>query len=670
MNEGTKTGLFWLGSLIVAAVAVFVSLPRGVDEQDSLTINKALFEEFTDPLTAANLKIVTYNETLGELESFEIAKDRQSGVWNIPSRQGYPADAADQMQKAATTLLDVRILDVASVNAEDHEDFGVLEPVIDKLRVGDTGVGRLVSVKSEDGTTLASLIIGNEVLNEEGNVYVRVPNQDPVYKVKLDESPLTTKFSDWIEDDLLQLSSFDIAGTKIRNYSVALGGGLQQLSIDMDNSYDANLSLNDSNEWQLDSLNVYDEKNAGSAKELEGEESLNTEALNKMKNALDDLKIVDVVRKPDGMSSDLKADKSLVENNQSLQSLVTRGFYPVNGPGEEGLDILSANGETTVDLKDGIQYVLRFGSIAGLSEEDGDEADAEDPSAEPVDTSGANRYLLVTTRVNEAMIPTPELKVVPQTYEELQEMLNPQPAAPVVQENPLAQPETAPAKENAEESPEKSGEEATGEQPTAEEKPADQPATTEADTPATTDSPADVGNGDGGVDEQPAVTEATGDGSTEVSGSGEGSGQGQEPATEIQEPAGEQTPAGETTEVEPSVDAAATTNDGAEAAIEPPANADQPVKDELTEEEKKELLQAEQEKLIKENQRLRDEWRGKVDAAKNRVRELNARFADWYYIIPESTYRDLQLALDTLIQPKSALQSQPPAGPQFQFPGM
>ena len=90
----------------------------------------------------------------------------------------------------------------------------------------------------------------------------------------------------------------------------------------------------------------------------------------------------------------------------------------------------------------------------------------------------------------------------------------------------------------------------------------------------------------------------------------------------------------------------------------------------MTEEEKQELLQAEQEKLIKENQRLRDEWREKVDAAKQRVRELNARFADWYYIIPESTYRDLQIKLDTLIQKESAA-SQPatPAMPQFQLPG-
>ena len=53
------------------------------------------------------------------------------------------------------------------------------------------------------------------------------------------------------------------------------------------------------------------------------------------------------------------------------------------------------------------------------------------------------------------------------------------------------------------------------------------------------------------------------------------------------------------------------------------------------------------------------------------IAELNGRFADWYYIIPESTYRDLQLSLDTLIQPKSAAEpsqfGQP--GGQFSPPG-
>jgi hypothetical protein len=693
MNEGTKTGLFWLVSLVVVAMAMFVAYPRGTDEQGNIDINQPLFAEFTDPLVAASLKIVTYDETLGELESFEVAKNRQTGLWSIPSRQGYPADATEQMQKAATAFLDLRILDIASVNAEDHDDFGVLEPIVDKLRVGDSGVGRLVAIKDQDGGELASLIIGNEVKDEEGKRYVRKPGQDPVYSVKLDDSPLTTKFADWIEDDLLQLNSFDIAGTEIHNYSVALGGGLQQLSVDMDNSYDASLSLNDQNEWQLDNFVVYDETNAGEVKSLKPDESLNTKALNDMKNALDDLKIVDVVRKPDGMSADLKAAKSLVENNQSLQSLLTRGFYPVGKAGSEtGLDILSANGEMTVDLKDGVQYVLRFGGIAGIS--DDETSEGEDPERAAIDSEGSNRYLLVTARFNDAMIPTPDLNVVPQSYEELQAMLNPVPEQAPVRDNPLAsEVDAADAGTEPEMTETEAGtpEAGTPEEPTAESGAPKGTETAEPPKPADPAVPAEAPQqpAEGGAVETPAepvipevapeVIEKSGEGATEFSGSGEGSGGGrdadpQQPPAE--EPATETPPAEEAVAAEPMPQEPAAVQPPAETpadpapAIESPANA-QPAQDERTEEEKKEFLQAEQEKIVKENDRLLDEWKEKINQAKRRVAELNGRFADWYYIIPESTYRDLQLSLDTLVQPKSAAEpsqfGQP--GGQFSPPG-
>jgi hypothetical protein len=733
MNEGTKTGLFWLVSLLVAAIAIFVSMPRGTDETEMITINRPLFEDFTDPLAAADMKIVTFDDTLGQLESFEVAKDRQTGVWSIPSRSGYPADATDQMQKAATALLDLRILDVAAYNAEDHADFGVLEPVLDKLKLGDTGVGRLITIKDQDGGTLASLIIGKEVEQEPGKRYVRIPNQDPVYTVQLDDSALTTKFSEWIEEDLLQLNSFDIAGTKIRKYSGALTGGLGNLTVDQDRSYDANLVLDDQNQWQLESLIVYDESNAGSVKTLTADETLNTQNLNAMKNALDDLKIVDVVRKPDGMSADLKADRSLVTNAESFQSLIGRGFYPVGEGSDGNVDILAANGEMIVDLKSGVQYVLRFGSIAGLTEEQ-DAVDPENPEA--AESGGANRYLLVTTRLNESMIPPPELKVVPQSYEELMEMQNPTPAEPVIQENPLANPAAesadpasegdAPAEQPADQAAdkpatdEKPADESNADQPAdpqteksddaptpagdpatpaqnpaagdgnadatpVEPKPADAPAAGGEDTPAPGDGSGGSGSGGDGND-----GDASGEGEALLSGVGEGVGAGMQPPAEQdpeqapeQDPADapQQPPAADQPANEPASEPESSTDEGDATSanddqpaplLAAPENAEQPAtQDELTEEEKQEYLQAEQEKLIKENQRLREEWKGKLDEGKQKVRELNARFSDWYYIIPESTYRDLQIDLEALTQPKSA--ANPQGANQFNpgqgFPG-
>src|SRR5690606_15088662 len=123
------------------------------------------------------------------------------------SNKGYPADAVDHMKEAANSLVDLKVLDIQSENPEDHEGLGVAEPKLEALKPGDEGVGRLVTLRDESQKTLASLIIGQRLKDDPAKVYVRKPGQDPVYVVKLDDTPLTTRFQDWIEEDLLKLSS-------------------------------------------------------------------------------------------------------------------------------------------------------------------------------------------------------------------------------------------------------------------------------------------------------------------------------------------------------------------------------------------------------------------------------------------------------------------------------
>lgn len=64
-------------------------------------------------------------------------------------------------------------------------------------------------------------------------------------------------------------------------------------------------------------------------------------------------------RKPKGLAADLKADKSLMENKESLQSLVSQGFIPQESP--EGTEIFATGGETLIGTQAGVKYLLRFG---------------------------------------------------------------------------------------------------------------------------------------------------------------------------------------------------------------------------------------------------------------------------------------------------------------------
>jgi len=221
VNEGKKTLIFWGAAGAMLGVAALVAWPTEQRESNPIAGN-LLFEKFTDPLSAASMKIVTFDEERGQLETFEVRRDRESGLWNIPSRDGYPADAIAQIRSAANALIGLKILDVQTSDAENHDDLGVSEPKLEELEIGDDGVGRLVTFKNEAQDTLGAIIIGDQDKSDPEKRYVRIPGQDPVYVVKLDQSPLTTKFEDWIESDLLKLSSIDISEMEIQDYTVSL----------------------------------------------------------------------------------------------------------------------------------------------------------------------------------------------------------------------------------------------------------------------------------------------------------------------------------------------------------------------------------------------------------------------------------------------------------------
>jgi hypothetical protein len=55
----------------------------------------------------------------------------------------------------------------------------------------------------------------------------------------------------------------------------------------------------------------------------------------------------------------------------------------------------------------------------------------------------------------------------------------------------------------------------------------------------------------------------------------------------------------------------------------------------------------------RENRRKQDEYDDKVKAAQKRVKELNARFADWYYVVSDEEYAKIHLDRSGVVQKKS-----------------
>lgn len=523
-----KTAVFVLagvGMLLLGAIAQ----PRFKSRDVQPEAERLLFPEFSDGDKAASLEIVTYDDEVATLQPFKVVK--AGGVWVLPSHQNYPADAKDQLAAAATELIDRPILETVSDSAADHETYGVIEPDADKIKPGMTGVGQLVEIRDAGGAKLARLIIGKADKRPAGAEggrslrFVRRAGQDPVYRVELDTSKFSSRFGDWIEKDLLKLSPWDVRRVVLDDYTLGAVESNGRLMVEQQRKNRIDLAYDDKEgKWSVEKLEAFGFDKKPKEEKLADDQELAAAKLNDLRNALGDLKIVDVARKPSGLSAELKAAEQFTGDREAVASMQQRGFLPL----QTG-DILSTDGQTIVGMKDGVEYVLRFGAPTTAVEGQSDVGAAGDGKKDSGETSG--RYLLVMARFNDELLPKPQLDPVP-------------------------------------------------------------------DLPAGVE---DKAKADGG-------SAAKKDGA---------------PA-----------------------DAKAATEDGkGDAAAEALKKADE-------EEAKAQAAVEERRRVERENRRKQEEYDGKVEAAQKRVRELNGRFADWYYIVSDAECAKIRLDRDTVIQKK------------------
>ncbi|MCH2130729.1 MAG: DUF4340 domain-containing protein [Pirellulaceae bacterium] len=386
MTEFSKTSIALAAAAILTMAAISIRPdPPGIPVNSQ--IGEFLFPEFEDPLAAKNLEVVRYDEELASLQDFKVAEI--NGMWSIPSHNNYPADAENQMRDAATIVTDLEILGVATELANEHELYGVIEPA-DEIEAGQGGVGTLIAVQDEKGKDLARLVVGKKVRGNEEQRFVRRANQDIVYVVKIDPDKLSTKFEDWIETDLLDINTWDVKEILIKDYSVQTTPTFPP-RISYVERMQMRLSLENSSDWNLEEL-LEDRDGELIPTELLSDEELNSDRLREAKDAFDDLKIVDIERKPPGLTKELRAESDFMQDNDNLKSLLQRGFYPVDLQQDGQLDLLSNDGEVLVRTDDGVEYVLRFGQITA-SLESGDDA------------GDLNRYLFVMARLWEDKFP-------------------------------------------------------------------------------------------------------------------------------------------------------------------------------------------------------------------------------------------------------------------------
>ena len=372
MSELKKTLLFCLGAAVLTAAAVVVD-PGSSEPEIFSDQGELFFPDFTDPNAPKAIEVIDYDNETATATPLKVEfKDNQ---WILPSHNNYPADASERLASTAAALTEIHKDVVVSDRVEDHAQYGVIDP-LDETNTSLEGRGKRVTLRDGEDGVLADFVIGNQVEGKQGFRYMRVPGQRRVYEVKTDVDP-SAEFRDWIETDLLKLASGDIRRVEINNYQITEQMGMPV----MRPREQVILTKSEGGDWSL----------AG-RKPKEA-------TVNALNGALDALKIVDIVRKPEFLTAELKTRGRIEPSMAAARDLVQRGFY-LSGDGK----IYGNEGEEIVDAANGIRYTMHFGEIASS-------ATARKDSEEQ---QGERRYLLIAvSKTKELDEKTAEL------YEEL-----------------------------------------------------------------------------------------------------------------------------------------------------------------------------------------------------------------------------------------------------------
>ena len=391
MNENKKTLTFLAVAVLSICIATFTSPTKRDPSAKPNLMGQALFDSF-DARAVTGIEIVEVDEEDIQSKSIEVTQTEKGWFIRRPGKADYPANADNQLKDVASILFDLRIIDQAGEGAGEHTKFGVLNP--SQTDATESGIGRLIHLKNNAGSNLASLIIGGEVDGLPNTYYVRKPDQNAVYRVDVRNArDVSSKFVDWVEQDFLDLDKRKIKQVTLDNYDVNLAKG----------------QINRTNKPFV--LNISDSGWSLSGSKIQDDQELDKDVLDAMKDALDDLEIIDVERKPEILVKNLEQGKEFFSNlrdanNQAVvQSLQQKGFYTIaskNASGEPVPQVVSNKGEVLVGMENGVEYVLRFGEIYRGPEED-------------VNSTGDSRYIYAFARVNESLLSPPELEALPST---------------------------------------------------------------------------------------------------------------------------------------------------------------------------------------------------------------------------------------------------------------
>ncbi len=422
MSESIRTLTFVGVAVASIAVAWIVHASLQPDEPEAFAkVGIEFYPDFTDPTKAGSLKIADFDEKSAKVHEFTV--EFKNGRWRIPSHYGYPADAKDRLEKAAASLIGITRKSLAGRRANSHERFGVMDPLGKDATKGD-GLGQRILIKDRKGNVLADYILGKRVAGQDNLYFVRKPDEDETYRAEIDLN-VSTKFADWVEQDLLKLDRNDLLSMEVKTPRFETEQtlfGVNKVLTGEDSIKVSRDETGPGTKWKFDGLNPETEE-------------INTSGISSIETALDGLELKGVRQKPQGLTPDLTLDLDAFPKDQNPQQhfntvqldLSSRGFMlgGVKSPDSEEQRFLlfGEGGEMVAQSDEGLVYHLHFGKAfsgtdaeievgkTGVADEEG-KAVAETPKDAEADKSKSslNRYLFIRVGFDESLLGKPPVK--------------------------------------------------------------------------------------------------------------------------------------------------------------------------------------------------------------------------------------------------------------------
>lgn len=385
-----------LAAVFCAAAAYYYPWPESLKSTDQSSTE--LFEEFDDKTNQVwTINIVEYDRESEGLKSFAL---RRKGLkWVVPAKSNFVA-TGNLIPIVKSCLSDKQITEEQTDNQQDHEKFGVLDPLEYNKATNRDSLGIKLTLEDVNRNVLASLIIGDQVRNQPNKYYVRKPGQPKVYIIEFEPLILSTKFGysyqvddratnsrsiySWLDPNIVGLrNSVNPDGLtpteiEVQNYQFAPDGNrTDQYRMtflpNMENPQDS-LVVEYPKDGAWEKLNIPEETFRGYF--VRGVAAAQTVSL---------IIPTDVQTKDDKLSEIMSTDPGKVSKDE-FKEASTFGFSFSETDGE--IDIDGANGETVVKTTEGVEISLVYGGLALTREAEAD---------------SLNYYMMVYARLADSM---------------------------------------------------------------------------------------------------------------------------------------------------------------------------------------------------------------------------------------------------------------------------